>query len=167
TLTTADRVTVSGSGNTAGVDFTLPTGAGSQGNAGGIKGRVTDGTNGIPNLPINIYLGNGGLVLSATTDGSGNYNTSRVLAPSAPPPTGTYKLQAGGTSGVPTRWFQAGVPGGALAQATGTLIVVNSNSDTTLADMMLSGGAGGIKGLITADGQPLEGAIVDIFDTNN
>lgn len=133
--------------NVTGIGATLITGS-------TISGRVTDGTNGIPNAGVSAFLGGAATcctwITGTGTDAAGNYSISV--------PAGSYKLQfhAPPGSSFTDAFWKAGVAAGSFSAAD--TITVGPNA--TNKDVVLARGIG-ITGTVTdGSAHPLQGVSV-------
>ena len=149
---TSDVVTVP-AGSITTVDFSLVA-------AGGITGTVRDAVTlvGIPSVNVDIIEGsstnfsiNNFMNFSVATDGSGNFNIGRILAP------GVYKLRARKFN---SGYIQTFYPNG-FDLSTAATLTVTAGADTLNANISMSLG-GTITGTIRdrASNQPISGATV-------
>jgi len=144
-------VALTGGNGAENQDFSLVQG-------GRIKGRVTDGTNGIPRARVQIYSDAGGRVpvASAIAAGDGTFTVARGLA------AGKYFAVADADGFVPER--HAGATCVGCVPQSGTEIQVTLGAVETIADFTLSSG-GLVRGVVNGPGSlPLRGIVVEFYD---
>jgi hypothetical protein len=95
--------------------------------AGGLSGRLTDGTNGVAGINVRIYAPGGKSVTKVTTDAAGHYTVAGLAA-------GPYDLDFGDPTDawVPT-WFHS-----ATTSSTATPVTVAGGSTTAVPDQVMT-----------------------------
>jgi 5-hydroxyisourate hydrolase-like protein (transthyretin family) len=152
TLSAADAVAVTAGGTTPGVNATMSP-------AGQITGTVTDGTNSLQNVEIDLYGSGGGLVDTTCTAANGTYTLSNE-------PTGSYHVgfdasgkQLCGPSNYLAQYYD-GKPTLALADA----VTVAAGSTTSGIDATMSP-AGEITGTVTDGTSPTQNVEITVYDS--
>ena len=128
---------------------------------GSVAGRVTDGSQGIPDVVVHIcnYKKDNPDTLecidagTATTDAEGYYTVNNI------PGGNYYVLFDAGRTGYASLWY-----GNMRTSASSETILVAPSAVAT-ADARLTGG-GGISGTVTDSGAGVEGVWVQAFDVN-
>ena len=125
---------------------------------GTITGTVTAAATGTPlsGVTVRVYNESGGSVTGVTTDASGVYITSALVA-------GSYRVRTFDSLGYIDEAYD-NVPCVGCSSTTGTLIAVTAGATTSGINFGLSAG-GRITGTVTdaATGAPLSGVGVDVY----
>ena len=154
-ITNGTPITVTVGATTTGIDFALAKG-------GRISGRITDEATGQPlsNISVRILNPTISLILSATTDSSGNYIVEELLPP------GTYYVGTS-TSSIYINEAYDNIPCQDCDLTRSTPITVTAGATTTGIDFALTAG-GVIEGTITnaVTGAPILNAVVLIFSSD-
>ena len=147
---TGTRIQVSAGATTANINFLLAVG-------GRISGRVTDAAGaGVADVRVQIHDTNGQFVISASTDGSGNYLTTAL-------PGGTYHARTSNSVGLIDEIYNDIACVGGCQPQTGARISVTTGQTTPNIDFSLVAGAG-ISGRVTSGSTGLSN--ISVFIVN-
>ncbi|MCC7008870.1 MAG: carboxypeptidase regulatory-like domain-containing protein, partial [Acidobacteria bacterium] len=137
---------------TGNIDFALDLG-------GRIAGTITDGTTGIPNVSVVVHGTDGSWIMSATTDGSGQYLTAAL-------PAGSYYVTTWDSGRVDEIYNNVTCIGGYCNMTGGTTVAVTVGNITNNVNFALAAG-GTITGTVTnaAGGAPLD-VFVGVFNSS-
>jgi 5-hydroxyisourate hydrolase-like protein (transthyretin family) len=148
-LDSATDISVTAASTTSGIDAVMEIGAGR------ISGRVTDGTNPLMDIEVEIYHWTGSHAdwsNSMTTDASGNYDMGGL-------PVGTYRIRFHDSASIYVSEYYDDAPD--LESATDVPVTIGTT--TSGIDAVLAIGIGNITGNVTDGTDPLQDIEIEVY----